>query len=181
MPIVLDITSEQDVAQSLKDLSEKKIRIDILINNAAINPAVKKGSQKEDFSRLENYQVDQWNFELSVGLTGAFICSKHFGNRMASDGQGGVILNIASDLSAIAPDQRIYSVDGRAPKDQPVKPVTYSVIKTGLIGLTRYLATYWADRGVRSNALSPGGVYVDQPDEFRTKLKPHSAWTNGGS
>jgi NAD(P)-dependent dehydrogenase (short-subunit alcohol dehydrogenase family) len=88
---------------------------------------------------------------------------------MASHG-GGVILNIASDLSVIAPDQRLYRRQALPEDHQPVKPVAYAVIKTGLLGLTRYLATYWAAQGVRVNALSPGGVYVGQPDGFVKKL-----------
>jgi NAD(P)-dependent dehydrogenase (short-subunit alcohol dehydrogenase family) len=83
----------------------------------------------------------------------------------------GVIINVASDLAVIAPDQRLYRQDGVRPDEQPVKPVTYSVVKTGLIGLTRYLATYWADRGVRVNAISPGGVYDGQPEEFVSRLE----------
>ena len=82
----------------------------------------------------------------------------------------GVILNIASDLAVIAPDQRIYRKPGLPDSRQPVKPVTYSVVKTGLIGLTRYLATYWAEQGVRVNAISPGGVLNKQPAEFVKKL-----------
>jgi NAD(P)-dependent dehydrogenase (short-subunit alcohol dehydrogenase family) len=89
---------------------------------------------------------------------------------MAGDGKGGVILNIASDLSVIAPDQRLYRKPDVPSHEQPVKPVTYSVIKSGLVGLTRYLATYWADRGVRANALSPGGVYNEQPEDFIHRL-----------
>ena len=89
---------------------------------------------------------------------------------MARDGKGGVILNIASDLSVISPDQRIYRQSGLPEDEQPVKPVTYSVIKSGLVGLTRYLATYWANRGVRANALSPGGVQTNQSDEFVQRL-----------
>jgi NAD(P)-dependent dehydrogenase (short-subunit alcohol dehydrogenase family) len=81
-----------------------------------------------------------------------------------------VILNIASDLSVFSPDQRIYRKPGLADEMQPVKPVTYSVIKAGLIGLTRYLSTYWADRGVRANALSPGGVSDGQDVEFVQNL-----------
>ena len=90
---------------------------------------------------------------------------------MASDGNGGVILNIASDLSVIAPDQNLYRQEGLDDNLQAVKPITYSVIKTGLIGLTRYLATYWPDKGIRANALSPGGVYVDQDQEFVSRLE----------
>ena len=78
----------------------------------------------------------------------------------------GAIVNIASDLGLVGPDQRLYRVDGVAEELQPVKPVTYAVIKTGIIGLTRYLATYWADHGVRANALCLGGVARDQDPTF---------------
>jgi NAD(P)-dependent dehydrogenase (short-subunit alcohol dehydrogenase family) len=70
----------------------------------------------------------------------------------------------------IAPDQRIYRKEHLNEDRQPVKPVTYSVVKTALVGLTRYLATYWADRGVRVNAISPGGVFNDQPEAFVQRL-----------
>jgi NAD(P)-dependent dehydrogenase (short-subunit alcohol dehydrogenase family) len=89
---------------------------------------------------------------------------------MAQRGAG-VILNIASDLGVIAPDQRLYRRDDATfEAEQPVKPVTYSVIKHGLVGLTKYLATYWAERGVRVNALSPGGVYTSQDPVFVDRL-----------
>ena len=81
-----------------------------------------------------------------------------------------MILNISYDLGIIAPDQRIYKKDGLPENEQPVKPVTYSVIKHGLIGLTKYLATYWAGRGVRCNAICPGGIYNNQLDEFVKKI-----------
>ena len=89
---------------------------------------------------------------------------------MAADSKGGIILNISSDLSVISPDQRIYQLKGISEENQPVKPVTYSVVKNGLIGLTKYVATYWASKGVRCNALSPGGVLTDQDSEFINKL-----------
>ena len=87
-----------------------------------------------------------------------------------AENNGGVILNIASDLAVIAPDQRLYRKVGLADKSQPVKPVTYSVVKTGLIGLTRYLATYYHEDNVRVNALSPGGVFDGQGEEFVKRL-----------
>lgn len=122
-----------------------------------------------EHSRLENFSLENWNFQLNVGLTGAFLCSQAFGTAMATRG-GGIILNIASDLAVIAPDQRLYRKPDVPEDSQPVKPVTYSVIKTALIGLTRYLASYWAQQGVRVNAISPGGVYNDQPAEFVARL-----------
>ena len=166
--IYLNVTDEENVKEALKTISLKEKRIDILINNAAINPKVEKNSNL-NFSRFENFKIEQWNLELSVGITGAFLCSKHFGNFMAQKNKG-VILNIASDLSVIAPSQDIYRIDGLEDHLQPVKPVTYSVIKTALIGLTKYLASYWADKNIRVNALSPGGVSNGQPQEFLNKL-----------
>ena len=79
-------------------------------------------------SRLENFSLDSWNTQINVGLTGAFLASQNFGSLMARDKKGGVILNIASDLSVISPDQRIYRKEGIEDNNQPVKPITYSVI-----------------------------------------------------
>jgi len=139
-----------------------------LINNAAINPKIKQKSEG-NFTRLENFSIEQWSLELAVGLTGSMLSSKVFGYEMAKKGRG-VILNISSDLGIIAPDQRIYKIEGLPESEQPVKPITYSVIKHGLIGLTKYLATYWADKGVRCNALCPGGIFNNQSEEFVNKI-----------
>jgi NAD(P)-dependent dehydrogenase (short-subunit alcohol dehydrogenase family) len=166
---VMNVARHEEVLETAAKLKREGRRIDILVNNAAIDPKVKDGDGKE-LTRLENFSLDQWNLEIAVGLTGAFLCGQIFGSSMASDGQGGVILNIASDLSVLSPDQRLYRKEGLAEDMQPVKPVTYSVIKAGLVGLTRYLATYWADKGVRANALSPGGVYNGQSKEFIQRL-----------
>ncbi len=87
-----------------------------------------------------------------------------------ANAEQGVILNIGSDLGLIAPGQRLYRLEGIAPDQQPVKPVTYSVVKSGLIGLTRYLATYWAEAGVRANLIAPGGVQNDQDIVFVKRL-----------
>jgi NAD(P)-dependent dehydrogenase (short-subunit alcohol dehydrogenase family) len=168
---VMDVSQPDAIQSVAKKLDASGIRVDILVNNAAIDPKVKDDRGVLETSRLENFPLDQWNLQVAIGLTGAFLCSQVFGNAMAKDGKGGVILNIASDLSVISPDQRIYRNEGLSESSQPVKPVTYSVIKAGLIGLTLYLATYWADRGVRANALSPGGIYNSQNEEFVRRLK----------
>ncbi|MFI8580359.1 2-dehydro-3-deoxy-D-gluconate 5-dehydrogenase [Pseudomonas sp. THAF187a] len=163
-----DITELDAVIAADERLQAQHGRVDILINNAARNPKVETAGDK-DFSRLEHFPWEQWQLDLNVGLGGAFNCAKVFGARMARQGSG-VIVNIASDLGVIAPDQRLYRVPGRDSEQQPVKPVTYSVVKHGLIGLTKYLATYWCEQGVRCNALSPGGVYAGQNDVFVSKL-----------
>lgn len=167
---VMDVTDPSGISGVAEMLTEKGVRVDILVNNAAIDPKVKGDHGVVETSRLEHFPLEQWNLQVAVGLTGAFLCSQTFGSAMSRDGKGGVILNIASDLSVFAPDQRLYRKEGLSNELQPVKPVTYSVIKTGLIGLTRYLATYWADKGVRCNALSPGGIYNGQGDEFVQRL-----------
>jgi NAD(P)-dependent dehydrogenase (short-subunit alcohol dehydrogenase family) len=165
---VADITRLDSLQAVCEQVIAAYGQIDILINNAARNPKVEDADGK-NFSRLEDFPWEQWQQDLDVGLGGAFNCAKVFGKQMALQKKG-VIINIASDLGVIAPDQRLYRVDGRASDQQPVKPVTYSVVKHGLIGLTKYLATYWCEQGVRCNALSPGGVYAGQDDVFVSKL-----------
>jgi NAD(P)-dependent dehydrogenase (short-subunit alcohol dehydrogenase family) len=167
---VMDVTMPNAIRAVAEEMAVTGRRVDILVNNAAIDPKVKDDQCVLEASRLENFPLDQWDLQMAVGLTGAFLCSQAFGNAMAHDGKGGIILNIASDLSVFSPDQRLYRIEGLANEMQPVKPVTYSVIKAGLIGLTRYLATYWAEQGVRANALSPGGVFTGQGEEFVQRL-----------
>jgi NAD(P)-dependent dehydrogenase (short-subunit alcohol dehydrogenase family) len=166
--IVADITSEASLIDVRDRLLGQFGHIDILINNAANNPKV-EDTQGQAWSRLENFPLEIWDADIRVGLTGAFLCSRIFGASMAGQGSG-VILNVASDLAVIAPDQRLYRVEGLPEDQQPVKPVTYSVVKTALLGLTRYLATYWANANVRVNAISPGGVFNGQPEVFLSRL-----------
>lgn len=168
---VMDVTSFQNIYDTFQELSAENIIIDILINNAAIDPKVKNDSLQLSSSRVETFKLKRWEDEIAVGLTGAFLCCKVFGGNMAENGAGGVILNISSDLSVISPDNRLYIKKELNEKEQEVKPITYSVIKTGLVGLTRYLSTYWADKGVRCNALSPGGVEVSQGEDFKKNLE----------
>jgi NAD(P)-dependent dehydrogenase (short-subunit alcohol dehydrogenase family) len=165
----VDVTSMASIQAAAQALQAQGRRVDILVNNAAIDPKV-KADQVLEMSRLENMDLKDWNLQLAVGLTGAFLCTQVFGAGMAQDGRGGVILNIASDLSVFSPDQRLYRKPGLPPDQQPVKPVTYSVIKAGLVGMTRYVATYWAEQGVRANSLSPGGVFNGQGEEFVQRL-----------
>lgn len=167
--IETDVSDVNSIKQAASIILEEYGRIDVLVNNAAIDTKV-SGTGLAHSVNFEQFSIEQWYSELSVGLTGSFLCSQVFGTQMCLQENGGVILNISSDLSVIAPDQRIYQSNFKETETHAVKPVTYSVIKTGLIGLTRYLATYWATNGVRVNALSPGGVYSNQSDEFIQKV-----------
>jgi NAD(P)-dependent dehydrogenase (short-subunit alcohol dehydrogenase family) len=161
----VDITNENAIKRNVKQLIELFGKIDGLVNNASNNPKVEDRS-KVNFSRLENFPLEMWNDDLNVGLTGSFLCAKHYGFAISKNPQGGSIVNISSDLGLIAPDQRLYKIGDIEDSLQNVKPVTYSVVKTGLIGLTRYMSTYWSEKNVRCNAICPGGVENGQPKEF---------------
>ena len=154
-----DITKEKKIRYLNKIILKKFRKIDILINNASIDHIPNKNNQK-----FNNLKLKDWNKELEVGLTGAFLCSKIFGQSMQNKKKG-IILNVASDLSIIAPDQRIYS------HLKFEKPITYSVIKHGIIGLTKYLAAYWANQNIRVNSISPGGINNNQDKLFIKKLQ----------
>jgi NAD(P)-dependent dehydrogenase (short-subunit alcohol dehydrogenase family) len=159
-----DVSNRVDVQQLLARVLKRYGRVDILINNAANNPKVEDTSSVR-FSRLEGFPLSQWDADIAVGLTGAFLCSQVIGGEMARRGTG-VIVNISSEYGLIAPDQRLYRMEGVSEDEQPVKPISYTVVKSGLLGMTRYLATYWANRGVRVNAITVGGVENGQDAEF---------------
>ncbi len=166
---VADISQKSDLEYCLKEIQARLGGIHGLVNNAANNPKMESQDRNSGWMRFENLDISIWEKDLAVGLTGAFLCCQVFGSAMSGAG-GGVIVNISSDLSLIAPDQRLYRIPGLPDSQQPVKSVTYSVVKTGLIGLTRYLAGYWACQGVRVNAISPGGVENGQPVDFQDRL-----------
>lgn len=166
---LMDVTNRDSILATCEKLNKQGNHVKILINNAAIDPKVGMNSSLTKHSRFEHFPLEEWELQLNVGLRGAFLCSQVFGVEMLKN-DGGTILNIASDLSVIAPDQRLYHQEGMPTDSQPTKPVTYSVIKTGLIGLTRYLAAYWADKKIRVNALSPGGVYLNQSEDFVNRI-----------
>lgn len=165
--IATDITDQSSIENSCLELADIGKRILGLVNNAARNPAVSNKGLK-DFSRLENFSLDEWNKDLNVGLTGAFLCTKIIGKIM-NDNLGGSIVNISSDLGIIAPNQNLYKKNSLKENEQPVKPVSYSVVKSGLIGLTKYTSTYWPLK-VRCNCLCPGGIFTNQPSDFLTKI-----------
>lgn len=167
--ILTDITSREKLERTREEIISRYHRVDALINNAANNPKMEGKSANMAAIQFENFPLEMWMNDISVGLTGSFLCAQVFGEIMAKQ-RGGVILNISSDLGIIAPDQRIYRKEGLKDEEQTVKPVTYSVIKHGLIGLTKYLATYYAEKGVRCNALCPAGVFNGQDEEFLVKL-----------
>ena len=165
----LDITNEKMIADNCKCIVNKYGKIDGLVNNAANNPKV-ENINGLNFSRLENFRSDIWDDDINVSLKGSFLCIKYYGAQISKNVNGGSIVNISSDLGLIAPDQRLYHVEGLPENEQPVKPVTYSVVKSGLIGLTRYTATYWAEKNVRCNAMCPGGVENNQNHQFLSEV-----------
>ena len=125
--LTADITSEASLLEARDAIVGRFGRIDILINNAANNPKVEADPQGEpmQWSRLENFSLAVWNADIAVGLTGAFLCSRIFGQEMVKR-NAGVILNVASDLGVIAPDQRLYRIEG-LPEDQ--QPANQSPIR----------------------------------------------------
>jgi NAD(P)-dependent dehydrogenase (short-subunit alcohol dehydrogenase family) len=164
-----DITDRAALETVRGELLKKYGHIDALINNAANNPKMEGNAKNMGAITFENFPLAMWAADITVGLTGSLLCSQVFGAQMAKQ-RSGAILNISSDLGVIAPDQRIYRKPGLRDEEQTVKPVTYSVIKHGLIGLTKYVATYWAEKSVRCNALCPAGVENGQDEGFIRKL-----------
>ena len=166
---VTDITDRKALEEVRDRLLEKYGHIDVLINNAANNPKVEEASKNLGPIRFHNFPVEMWNQDLAVGLTGAMLCAQVFGEVMEKQ-RSGVVLNISSDYGLIAPDQRIYRKEGLPEEEQMVKPVSYSVVKHGMIGLTKYLAVYWADKGIRVNTLCPASLENGQNEEFVRKI-----------
>jgi len=184
LSIDVDVTSPESV-QSMVNLTLNTCgRLDILVNSAALDPKFDQstlasarspagGGQPSAWGSFEDYPLELWNHAIQVNLTGPFLCSQAAARPMLAQGQG-VIVNIASIYALVGPDQRIYqkaaesSPDAFRPPDavHPHKPAYYSVTKAGILGLTRYLATYYAGKNIRVNALSPGGVYNNHDDEF---------------
>lgn len=163
--IAADITDKTPLENVQKGFEKKGMPINVLINNAALNPKMMNCADGEKSGTVEDYDMMLWEKEMDVGITGTFLCCRVFGSAMAERGSGSIV-NIASDLAIQAPDQRVYSPTGLMEDVTNFKPIGYPVVKAAMLGLNRYLATYWAHRGVRVNALIPGSVFNNQPDSL---------------
>ncbi len=159
MSLQTDITSKDSLEHALSKTIDHFGVPHILINNAAIDAP--PNASATDTGRFEEYPESSWDAMMDVNLKGTFLCCQVFGKAMA-DNQSGSIINISSIYGILSPDQRIYEYK----KDQFFKPVTYSVTKSGILNLTRYLATYWAKEGVRVNTLTLAGVFNNQDEKF---------------
>lgn len=166
---VTDITDKTCLEKVRDALLEKYGHIDGLINNAANNPKMEGGSKNMGAIQFHNLPLSMWQEDMNVGLTGAFLCCQVFGYEMEKQ-QSGVIINISSDYGIISPNQNIYRREGVEEKDQTIKPVSYSVVKHGIMGLTKYLATYWGKKGIRVNTLCPASLENGQDPDFIQKL-----------
>ena len=156
-----DVADPRSVNQLVDAALDAFGRLDILVNSAVLDPKFdpQHGGHTNSF---EDYPLDAWNQALAVNLTGIFLCCQAAARPMLVQGHG-VIINLSSIYGLAAPDQRLYK---RQDQPQQYKPVYYSVTKAGVIGLTQYLAAYYAGKDIRVNALSPGGVYNDHDKEF---------------
>jgi len=159
--VACDITDPGSVTHRA-DLVEGELGpIDILHNNAA----TKGGDMEKLFATVENYELETWREIMAVNLDGMFLVSQAIGGRMAARGCGSIVHTASIYGATMGPDQRIY--EGSEYLGRPINtPPVYSASKGGVVGLTLYLATYWASRGVRVNALTPGGIRSGQNDEF---------------
>jgi 2-deoxy-D-gluconate 3-dehydrogenase len=138
-------------------------RLDVLVCSAALDPKVDPNAAIRGGGTFEDYPLDQWKQALDVNLTGLFLCAQAAAKPMLAQDRGSMIF-LCSTYGLAGPDQRIYRKPGQ--ETQSFKPVYYSVTKAGVLGLVRYLATYYAGKNIRANALTPGGVFNNQDDNF---------------
>jgi NAD(P)-dependent dehydrogenase (short-subunit alcohol dehydrogenase family) len=162
LPVGVDVTDPESVETMVKTTLKVYQRLDILVNSAAMDPKFDDSHQGKHSNNFEDYPLSAWKQALEVNLTGMFLCCQAAARQMLTQKQG-VIINICSIYGMVGPDQRIYQSPGKAVQ---YKPAYYSVTKAGVLGLTRYLATYFAGQNIRVNALTPGGVYNHHDEVF---------------
>lgn len=157
-----DVTSPESVSQMAEKALKAYGGVNILVNSAALDPKIDPNSRFSNSGSFDETPLDIWQQALDVNLTGVMLCCRAVLKAMVVR-RSGVIINIASIYGVVAPDQRLYSQEGKSPQ---YKPAYYSVTKAGILGLTRYLASYYGDNNIRVNALTPGGVFNEQGDNF---------------
>lgn len=157
-----DITKREDLQRILKDIQSKWDTPHILINNAAIDsPPSAPASENGPF---EDYPEASFDRVMNVNVKGTLVACQVIGGAMAKVGRGSII-NISSIYGVVSPNQDIYEFK-RQSGENWFKPVAYSISKSAVLNLTRYLATYWAKKGVRVNTLTPSGIYNNQDERF---------------
>lgn len=159
----VDVTSRESLEQGLAQVQQRWDTPSGLINNAALDSP--PDAPAEENGPFETYPESSWDRVLEVNLKGVFLACQVIGGAMAQVGRGSIV-NICSTYGLVSPDQRLYHYREQETGQPFFKPVAYSVSKSGLLNLTRYLATYWAGRGVRVNTLSLGGVFNQQDPRF---------------
>lgn len=141
-------------------------RLDSLVNNAALDPKFDPEHGHTHVNAFEDYPLDLWNRSLAVNLTGMFLCAQAVAPAMLSRGAGAIV-NVSSIYGLVGPDQRLYETGADGPR--VYKPVDYTVTKSAVLGLTKYLATYWAGKNIRVNTLTLGGVFNDHDEGFTAR------------
>ena len=152
-----DLTVRADVERMSAEVGRALGPVDVLVNNAA-------GKSEHFFEPFATFPLEDWNEVMALNVTTAVLCSQVIGSAMARRGRGSII-NIASIYGVVGPDPRIYKGSRHLGRSINT-PAVYSASKAAVIGLTRYLATYWGGRGVRVNVITPGGVESGQNDSF---------------
>ncbi len=168
--IEVDVTNPESTQNMAETAVKETGRLDSLICSAAMDPKFDP-SHLGHFNTFEDYPLKMWQDALNVNLTGLFLCAQAAVKPMLKQNHG-VIINICSTYGLVGPDQRIYERPDQ--EKHQYKPVFYSVTKSGVLGLTRYLATYYAGTGIRANCLTPGGVFNNNDDVFVQHYSAHA-------